>query len=192
MRNTKVFQQAVDDTAGHLARLGVTGVSRPALADTIERNISAVSFQMKIQPASAFRYFNAEDFAEQIAERAREAEHAYGPGPGAGQPPLPPKDNPEMAALIAGFFDSLEESDGNLSAVVSTLIVNAWQAGHLHGEDGCTGCDFRGPGGHDYNQRMAQLRREVPDYAKWFDPDVFNARFAESGYELKRRNGMPR
>lgn len=59
-----------------------------------------------------------------------------------------------------------------------------------NGEDGCAGCDFRGPGGHDYAQRMAQLRRDLPDYAKWFDPRVFNASLAEAEYELKRRTGQ--
>ncbi len=187
MRDTKAFQQAVADTAGHLARLGVTGISRPSIADTIESNITAVSQQLKIKPVSAFQYFDAGDFAQRIAETAREAEDQYGPGPGIGQPPLPPKDNPEMALLIAGFFDALEESGGNLHTVVFNLIVNAWPAGHIHGEDGCTGCDFRGPGGHDYDQRMARARRDLPDYAKWFDPDFFSARLADSGYELRRR-----
>jgi hypothetical protein len=187
MRNTKAFQQAVTDTTAHLNRLGVTGVGPAAIADTIERNITAVSRQLKIKPASAFRYFDAADFAQSIATMAREAEDSYGEGPGIGQPPLPPKHNPEMALLLARFFDSLEECDGNLFAVVVGLIVNAWQAGHIHGEDGCAGCDFRGPGGHDYTQRMARLRRDLPDYTKWFDPGVFNARLAEAGYELKQR-----
>src|SRR5258705_7674365 len=101
MRNTKAFQQAVADTADHLSQLGVTSVGRPAIADTIERNITAVSQQLSIQPASAFRYFDAEDFAQSIAKMAREAEDLHGEGPGIGQPPLPPKDNPEMALLIA-------------------------------------------------------------------------------------------
>jgi hypothetical protein len=168
----------------------VTGVGRPAIADTIERNITAVSQQLRIQPASALRYFDAKDFAQQIAEMARESEALYGEGPGIGQPPLPPKHNPEMALLIAGFFDSLEECDGNLFPVVLGLIVNAWQAGHIHGEDGCAGCDHRGPGSHDYAQRMARVRQDLPDYVKWFDPSVFNARLAEAGYELKRQAGV--
>jgi hypothetical protein len=190
MRSTKAFQQAVADTADHLSRLGVTGVGRPAIADTIERNITAVSQQLKIQSASAFRYFDAGDFAQSMAKMVRESEALYGEGPDIGQPPLPPRGNPEMALLIAGFFDALEECDGNLHAVVLGLIVNSWQAGHIHGEDGCAGCGFRGPGDHDYPRRMARVRQDLPDYAKWFDPSVFNARLAEAGYELKRRTGQ--
>lgn len=67
--------------------------------------------------------------------------------------------------------------------------LREWQAGHIHGEDDCAGCDFRGPGGHDYAQRMAQVRRELPDYPKWFDREVFDARLAEAGYELEKQTG---
>jgi hypothetical protein len=38
------------------------------------------------------------------------------------------------------------------------VAVNAWMAGHIHGEDGCTGCDgSRGAVGHDWDARMRTI-----------------------------------
>lgn len=36
--------------------------------------------------------------------------------------------------------------------------LNACMADHIHGEDGCTGCDdSRGPAGHDWEARMRTI-----------------------------------
>jgi hypothetical protein len=74
-----------------------------------ERNITAVSRQPRIKPASAFST-STTPTSPSGSPIARDAEDHYGPGPGLGEPPLPPKDNPEMALLIAGFSDTLEAS----------------------------------------------------------------------------------
>jgi len=187
VRNTKAFKQAVADTLEHLARLGVSGVAPTAIADQIEQNITAASRQLGIQPASAWRYFEAESFAQAIAAREREERAQLGDGPFVGQAPYPEVGNPEMAVLIAGFPDALAECGGDLHHAIINVIVNAWMAGHIEGEDACAGCDTRGPGGHDYAQRMASLRQMVPDFAKWFDAAAFNARLAEAGYEIRKR-----
>lgn len=181
MRNTEVFRQAVADTLGHLARLGVVGIDADAVGDLIEQNMTALSTQLGIRPASSWRYFDAEALAQAIAEQAG----AAGDGSDLGRPPYPDAGNPELAILIAGFPDALAQSGGDLHRAVLNLAVNAWQAGHIHGEDGCTGCEGRGPGGHDYEQRMDTVRQQVPDFSKWFNSAVFNARLAEVGYEVK-------
>ncbi|MGW3955426.1 hypothetical protein ACWEKM_31870 [Streptomyces sp. NPDC004752] len=75
-----------------------------------------------------------------------------------GQAPMPPVDNPELALVLAGVPDSLAQTGGDLYAVIVNVAVNAWTAGHIHGEDGCTGCDgSRGPAGHDWQARMRTI-----------------------------------
>ncbi|MGQ7753670.1 DUF7019 family protein [Streptomyces sp. WC2508] len=54
---------------------------------------------------------------------------------------MPPIDNPELALVLAGVPDSLAQSGGDLYATIINVAVNAWMAGHIHGEDGCTGCE---------------------------------------------------
>lgn len=184
MRTSKALQQALSDTVEQLALLGVSGVSREALGALIERNITAVAGRLGIQPASAWRYFDAAALARSIAEQA----HPEDAQPSqVGEPPMPPHGNPEMALLIGGFLDALQEG-GDLHAAVLNLAANAWMAGHVHGEDGCPGCAPRAAGGHDYDARMAAIRQEMPGYEKWFDPAVFHARLAETGWQLTRRS----
>ena len=61
---------------------------------------------------------------------------------------MPPIDNPELALVLAGVPDSLAQSGGDLYATIINVAVNAWMAGHIHGEDSCPGCDgSRGPAG---------------------------------------------
>jgi len=187
VRNTKAFRQAVADTLEHLDQLGVSGIDAGAVGDLIEQNMTAVSMQLGIQAASSWRYFDAEALAEAIAEQARKAKQQHGDDADMGQPPYPEVGNPELAILIAGFPGALASCGGDLHRAVLNLAVNAWQAGHIHGEDGCPGCESRGPSGHDYEQRMDTVRQQVPDFSKWFDSTAFNARLAETGYEVKSR-----
>lgn len=183
MRNSKAFQQALADTVEQLAQLEVREVDRDALAGAIERRLVEVSARLGIQPSSALRYFDAGQFARTLAEQA-----GSGPRTEVGAPPMPPPDNPEMAVLIGGFLEALA-GGGSLHTAVVNLAANAWMAGHVHGEDGCPGCQARGAGGHDYSARMGAIRQNLPDYAKWFDPAVFDARLAETGWHLTRRPG---
>ncbi|MEV8206149.1 hypothetical protein AB0P40_12440 [Streptomyces sp. NPDC079189] len=86
------------DTLAELARLGVT--ARPGtVADTIERNVTAVATQMGIQVQSAWRYFSAAGLAKAIAAQREQNESSQ---EGIGQAPLPPLGNPELAMLLAG------------------------------------------------------------------------------------------
>lgn len=187
MRNTKAFKQAVTATVEHLDRLGVTGIGPLAIADTIERNVIAVSQQLHIQVASAWRYFDAEALAQSIAEMADEASSQHGGAPEIGQPPLPDLGNPELAMLIGGFPDSLAECGGDLHKALLAFAMNVWQAGHIAGEDGCTGCHSRGPGDHDYAQRMDSIRQQIPNVEIFFDARAFNVRMKQSGYEVTRQ-----
>ncbi|MGV9290715.1 hypothetical protein [Streptomyces sp. NPDC003719] len=50
---------------------------------------------------------------------------------------------------------SLAQTGGDVFSVIVSVAVNAWMAGHLHGEDGCDGS--RGPGGHDWQARMRTI-----------------------------------
>jgi hypothetical protein len=142
---------------------------------------------MGIQVRSAWRYFDAERLAESLAARRREFEDGQEPER-AGQAPMPPVGNPELALLLAGVPDALAESGGDLYGVLLNLLVNAWMAGHIHGEDGCPGCDgSRGPAGHDWNTRMKTINDLQPDITRWFDREVWAAALNDSGFGVTRR-----
>jgi hypothetical protein len=61
-------------------------------------------------------------------------------------------------------------------------------AGHVHGEDGCGGCDgSRGPAGRDWEARMQTITDMQPDITKWFDHDVWTSAVNESGFTVTRQ-----
>ncbi|KQV13713.1 hypothetical protein ASC99_33425 [Kitasatospora sp. Root107] len=186
VRDTKAFKDAVAQTLAELARLGVT-VRPGTVADTIERNISAVAARMGIQELSAWRYFDATRLASAIALQRQESMDRSTPQD-AGHAPMPPVDNPELALLLAGFPDLLAENGGDLYAALVNVLVNAWLAGHIHGEDGCSGCDgSRGPAGHDWQARMNAITTLAPDITRWFDRDVWTTALQDCGYGVTRR-----
>jgi hypothetical protein len=185
VRNTKAFKEAVAETLAELARRGVT-IAPATVADTIERNVQAVANQLRIQVRSAWRYFDASALADSIAQSLREFEDST-PGDGVGQAPMPPRDNPELALILGGVPDALARTGGDLYAVILNVAVNAWMAGHLHGEDGCEGCDgSRGPTGHDWQARMRTLTEMQPDITKWFDRDVWTSALNSTGFTVTR------
>jgi hypothetical protein len=186
VRNTKAFKEAVAQTLAELARRGVT-FGPATVADTIERNIQAVADQLGIQVRSAWRYFDAAEFAERLAQSAREFEESSAEE-GVGRAPLPPVGNPELAVILASVPDALARTGGDLYGVIVTVAVNAWMAGHIHGEDGCDGCDgSRGPAGHHWEARMQTIIDMQPDVTKWFDRDVWTNAVNESGFTVTRR-----
>ncbi|MFC7261475.1 hypothetical protein [Streptomyces lutosisoli] len=186
MRNTKAFKEAVAQTLAELARRGVT-LGPATVADTIERNISAVADRLRIQVRSAWRYFDAAALADSLAESTREFEESSSEGD-VGRAPLPPLDNPELALILASVPDALAQTGGDLYAVILNVAVNAWMAGHIHGEDGCDGCDdSRGPAGHDWEARMRTVAEVQPDITKWFDRDVWTSALNDSGFTVTRR-----
>ncbi|MFD0271078.1 hypothetical protein ACFVGY_31600 [Streptomyces sp. NPDC127106] len=184
MRNTRAFNEAVADTLAELARRGVT-VRPGTVADTIERNIRAVAAQLGIQERSAWRYFDPAGLAASIAKQRQAAEDDSAPGQ-VGRAPMPPVDNPELALILAGVPDALEESGGDLYSVIVNVAVNAWMAGHIHGEDGCTGCRDKRPTGADWQARMAAITAMQPDITKWFDREVWTAALNDTGYSVTR------
>ncbi|MFJ2203303.1 hypothetical protein [Streptomyces violaceusniger] len=184
MRNTKQFKTAVADTLAALARHGVT-VRPGTVADTIERNVTAVATQLDIQVHSAWRYFDADSLAETIAEQYKQPDDD---SEKLGKAPLPPMGNPELALILAGVPDSLTQNGGDLYSVIINVAVNAWMAGHIHGEDGCEGCEgSRGPSGHNWQARMNQIRQMMPDADKWFDRDVWTVALNDTGFSVERR-----
>jgi hypothetical protein len=185
VRNTKKFKTAVADTLAALARHGVT-VRPGTVADTIENNITTVADRLGIQVSSAWRYFDAAALADTIAEQYQR--HQNQGQEHLGEPPLPPLKNPELALILAGVPDSLTETGGDLYSVIINVAVNAWMAGHIHGEDGCKGCDAsRGQTGHDWEARMKQIRQLLPDGDKWFDRDVWTNALTDTGFSVVRR-----
>jgi hypothetical protein len=186
VRNTKAFKEAVAETLAELARRGVT-LAPSTVQDTIEKNMTAVSERLGIQMRSAWRYFDAAALAERLAGSARAFEESSA-AEGAGHAPMPPVGNPELALVLAGVPDSLAQSGGDLYSVIVNVAVNAWLAGHIHGEDGCTGCDGnRGPAGHDWQARMRTITDLQPDITKWFDRDVWTAAVNDVGFTVTRR-----
>ncbi|MEV3852233.1 hypothetical protein AB0J30_36445 [Streptomyces microflavus] len=186
MRKTKAFKEAVAETLAELARRGVT-VAPATVADTIEQQITTVSERLGIQVRSAWRYFDASATADRLAQSLASYEESSSEK-GAGQAPMPPIDNPELALVLAGVPDSLAQTGGDLYAVIINVAVNAWMAGHIHGEDGCTGCDgSRGDVGHDWEARMRMISELQPNITKWFDRDVWTAAVNDAGYTVTRR-----
>ncbi|GGY20169.1 hypothetical protein GCM10010358_83220 [Streptomyces minutiscleroticus] len=174
------------ETLAELARRGVS-VGPATVADTIEKNIGTVAEQWGIQVRSAWRYFDPVAFADRLASNVRAFEESSAER-GAGQPPMPPVGNPELAVILAGVPDSLAQTGGDLYGVIVNVAVNAWMAGHIHGEDGCTGCEeSRGPAGHDWHKRMRTITELQPDIHKWFDRDVWTRAVNDSGFSVTRR-----
>ncbi|MFE2945323.1 hypothetical protein ACFXKG_40830 [Streptomyces sp. NPDC059255] len=185
MRNTKAFKEAVAQTLTELAHRGVT-LAPATVADTIEQQITTVSERLGIQVRSAWRYFDASVTADRLAQSVRSYEENSSEK-GTGQAPMPPVGNPELALVLAGVPDTLVQTSGDLYAVIINVAVNAWMAGHIHGEDGCTGCGDRGPAGHDWEARMRVITDMQPNIAKWFDRDVWTAAVNDAGYTVTRR-----
>ncbi|MFB7672725.1 hypothetical protein ACFC26_15075 [Kitasatospora purpeofusca] len=186
MRNTKAFKEAVAETLAALARRGVT-VRPGTVEDIIEERVTGVARQLRIQVRSAWTYFNADALADAIAKQYQEMQES-GEGDEAGQAPMPPVDNPELALILAGVPDALVESGGDLYSVIVNVAVNAWMAGHIHGEDGCAGCEgARGEAGHDWDARMATITALKPDITRWFDRTVWTVALHDSGFSVERR-----
>lgn len=185
VRNTKAFKEAVAQTLAELAHRGVT-LAPAMVEDTIEKNIRTVADRLGIQLRSAWRYFDAGTLADRLADSARTFEDSSA-RQGVGQAPMPPLDNPELALVLAGVPNTLAQTGGDLYGVIVNVAVNAWMAGHIHGEDGCTGCDgSRGPGGHDWDARMRTITEAQPDISKWFDRDVWTRAVNDTGYTVTR------
>lgn len=186
VRNTKAFKEAVAKTLAELAHRGVT-LAPTTVADSIETQINTVSERLGIQVRSAWRYFDAAVTADRLAESLRSYEESSSEKE-VGQAPMPPLDNPELALVLAGVPDSLAQTGGDLYAVIINVAVNAWMAGHIHGEDGCTGCEGgRGDVAHDWEARMRTITEMQPNIRRWFDRDVWTAAVNDSGYTVTRR-----
>ncbi|MFC9191709.1 hypothetical protein [Streptomyces cyaneofuscatus] len=186
MRNTKAFKEAVAHLLAELARRGVT-LAPATVADTIEKQVTTVSERLGIQVRSTWRYFDASVTADRLAQSLASYEESSSQK-GVGQAPMPPIDNPELALVLAGVPDSLAQTGGDLYAVIINVAVNAWMAGHIHGEDGCTGCDgSRGDVGYDWEARMCTITELQPDITKWFDRDVWTRAVNDAGYAVTRR-----
>ncbi|MFF4214562.1 hypothetical protein ACFYZE_35570 [Streptomyces sp. NPDC001796] len=182
MRNTKAFKEAVAETLAELVHRGMT-LAPAMVEDTIEKNVRTVAERLGIQVRSAWRYFDA----AALADSARSFEQSSA-NSGVGQAPMPPLDNPELALVLASVPNALAQSGGDLYSVIVNVAVNAWMAGHIHGEDGCAGCDgSRGPSGHDWEARMRTITELQPDITKWFDQDVWTRAVNSAGFTVTRR-----
>ncbi|WP_344441285.1 hypothetical protein [Kitasatospora nipponensis] len=155
--------------------------------DIIEERMTGVAQQLGVQVRSAWRYFNADALAAAIAKQDQEVRESADSDE-AGRAPMPPVANPELALILAGVPDALVESGGDLYSVIVNVAVNAWMAGHIHGEDGCAGCEgARGEAGHDWDARMAAITSLKPDITKWFDRTVWTAALHDRGFSVERR-----
>ncbi|MFJ2751173.1 hypothetical protein [Streptomyces sp. NPDC087297] len=69
---------------------------------------------------------------------------------------------------------------------IVNVDVNAWMAGHIHGEDGCTGCQDKRPTGTDWQARMDTISAMQPDITKWFNREVRTSALNDTGYSVTR------
>ncbi|MEU9157928.1 hypothetical protein AB0D59_47245 [Streptomyces sp. NPDC048417] len=183
MRNTKAFKEAVAQTLAELAHRGVT-LAPVTVEDTIEKNIRTTADRLGIHVRSAWRYFDAAALAGRLADSARSFEESSA-RKGVGQAPMPSVDNPELALILAGVPNALAQTGGDLYGAIVNVAVNAWMAGHIHGEDSCGGS--RGPSGHDWEHRMRVITEMQPDISKWFDRDVWTRAVNDTGFTVTRR-----
>jgi hypothetical protein len=117
--------------------------------DVVGRDVTSIAERLRIQVCSAWHHSDAAVLADGLAEQARRLEAGAGSG-SEGAPPMPLPGNPELALILAGVPDATVETGGDLYGVILNAVVNAWMAGHFHGEDGCEGCEgARGEAGHD-------------------------------------------
>lgn len=185
VRRSKAFKEAVGQTLAELARRGVT-IAPATVEDTIEQKIRMVASHLGIQERSAWRYFDAGRLADGLAQSARDFETSSAED-GVGKAPMPPLENPELALILGSFPDNLASTGGDLYAAVLNACVNAWMAGHLHGEDGCSGCEGRrSTSGHDWDARMKALLQMQPDVLKWLDRAQWTAALQRNGYGVTR------
>lgn len=141
----------------------------------------------RIQVRSSWRYFDAAATADRLAQSMSSFEESSSEKD-VGQAPMPPVDNPELTLVLAGVPDSLAQTGGDLYAAMINVAVNAWMAGHIHGEDGCIGCDgSRGPAGHDWEARMRTITEMQPKITKWFDRDEWTTAVNDAGFTVTRR-----
>ncbi|MGI5447372.1 hypothetical protein ACQEVM_16615 [Streptomyces sp. CA-243310] len=186
MRNTKAFKDATAVTLSEPTRRGFP-FRRGTIADTVRDSMRLMAERLGIQTRSARKHLGVDGHVACATEQRGRTEGGQTPGWEIGQPPTPPVDNPELALILAGVPTALEENGGDLYLVVLGVAVNAWMAGHIHGEDGCTGCrDKRGRAGADWQARMDGITALKPDIAKWFDRDVWTAALNDTGYTVTR------
>ncbi|MCY0956762.1 hypothetical protein [Streptomyces sp. H27-H5] len=186
MRNTKAFKDAVAVALSELARRGFA-LRLDTIIETVRRRVRLVAERLGIQTRSPHRHFHGDGRPDCVAGKRRRAEEGGTVEWVIGEPPTPPVDNPELALILAGVPTALEENGGDLYLVVLGVAVNAWMAGHIHGEDGCTGCqDNRGRAGTDWQARMDGITTRQPDIARWFDRDVWTAALNDTGYTVTR------
>jgi hypothetical protein len=93
--------------------------------ETVEHFVNRVADQPGIQTRSAWRYFDPKATADRLAQRMVAFQESSEER-GAGQVPMPPVGNPELALILAGVPDSLAQSAGDLYAVIINVAVNAW------------------------------------------------------------------
>ncbi|MEU5525171.1 hypothetical protein ABZ759_32235 [Streptomyces sp. NPDC047860] len=170
MRNTKAFKEAVAETLAELASRGVT-LAPSTVEDTIEKNISAVSGWASrcAPPGGTSTPPHSPTASPTTHAPSRRAARRRAPGTRRCRRSA----TPSWRWCSLAFRTPWHRTGGDLYGVIVNVAVNAWMAGHIHGEDGCTGCDgSRGPAGHDWEARMRTIIEMQPDIAKWFDRDV--------------------
>ncbi|MER6386890.1 hypothetical protein ABT236_00245 [Streptomyces sp. NPDC001523] len=186
MRNTKAFKDAVAVTLSELTSRGFA-FRRGTIADTVRDGMRLMVERLGVQTRSGRKHLGVDGHPDRATARRGRTDEDRTPAWEIGQPPTPPVDNPELAIILAGVPNALEENGGDLYLVVLGVAVNAWMAGHIHGEDGCTGCrDKRGQAGTDWQARMDGITALKPDIAKWFDREVWTAALNDTGYTVTR------
>lgn len=126
MRNTKAFETAVADTLAELAKRGVT--ARPGTVAASSKKTSPpypASFALKCAPPDG-------TWTPPPGRQPRRPAPAVGGRrrQGCRTGPHAPVGNPELALLLAGIPDSLEETGGDLYQVLINVAVNACSARH--------------------------------------------------------------
>jgi hypothetical protein len=75
-------------------------------------------------------------------------------------PPFPDPDSACLALVIARAVEILDRGDAR--AAILSAAVHGWYEGHVHGEDACPGCTFRGDAGpSDPTGRRERLVRQL-------------------------------
>ncbi|OCC11518.1 hypothetical protein A3Q37_02715 [Streptomyces sp. PTY087I2] len=59
-------------------------------------------------------------------------------------PPFPSPDNAVLRMIVSNAISSVRNGEALVEEAILHAAVHGWYEGHVHGEDECPGCDFRG------------------------------------------------
>lgn len=74
-------------------------------------------------------------------------------------PPFPDPGSPVLKVIVTAAVEAVRSGEATTEQAILHAAVHGWYEGHIHGEDTCPGCSYRGG-----------LRKQASK--AWFDPSA--------------------